>query len=394
MKSYIIFGVGECGRRVRKELSENGINVSFFLDSDIKKKDDVVDGTKVVFWDDYIECEYDQTVIICSFKETVKNEMKRILEVAQKKYVIWEEFWGSYSEGKIHKLAIWGWWQGHNLGDNWIRSINKKCFPNAIFISTDYSKIEKFDFVLIGGGGVFINDTISPWNVENIPAFGAWGIGAEFQHKNKNAQNLAKQADFFWARDKHSYELMHIDNGEEAYDVTFVDPLDWSENVNIDSVLLIWYIKDTVSSKLYSTYTYRGDTPFEECKIYLKNCFSAIKESDFQTYDDDISSLIGDSGVIISGKYHGIVAAIQMGIPCVAIEVSTKLRDIMTECGLEEYCISVDETSKLPQVINKLKQNVSAIREKQWKYRMHAHLVMRERYMQIVRILDERNLLS
>ena len=62
------------------------------------------------------------------------------------------------------KLYVWGWWQGNNLGDNWIKKTLGHHFPNAIFVDTSVQQFEKNSFVICGGGGLFIYDVISPWN--------------------------------------------------------------------------------------------------------------------------------------------------------------------------------------------------------------------------------------
>ena len=62
-----------------------------------------------------------------------------------------------------HRLYIWGWWQGNNLGDNWIKKTLQNCFPKAEFIDTSVTKFEKGSFVICGGGGLFIFDVINPW---------------------------------------------------------------------------------------------------------------------------------------------------------------------------------------------------------------------------------------
>lgn len=63
-----------------------------------------------------------------------------------------------------NKLYIWGWWQGNNLGDNWIKNVLGELFPNANFIDTSVRKFEKNSFVICGGGGLFVHDVIEPWD--------------------------------------------------------------------------------------------------------------------------------------------------------------------------------------------------------------------------------------
>ena len=64
----------------------------------------------------------------------------------------------------MKKLGIWGWWQGGNLGDNWIKKTLSSVFPEADFIDTRTTDFSGYSFVICGGGGLFIKDVISPWN--------------------------------------------------------------------------------------------------------------------------------------------------------------------------------------------------------------------------------------
>jgi hypothetical protein len=48
---------------------------------------------------------------------------------------------GSRERGS--RLAIWGWWQGRNLGDNWIKSIWAELFPAAVFLDTTQMSLDE-----------------------------------------------------------------------------------------------------------------------------------------------------------------------------------------------------------------------------------------------------------
>ena len=124
------------------------------------------------------------------------------------------------------KLAIWGWWQGGNLGDNWIKKVLSDIFPEACFINTNEKEFSDYDFVICGGGGLYIYDTIRPWTEysQNTP-FGMLGLGAEFPHKSNNALELKEKSCFFYIRDQYSLDCMKIKDIPRSYDLTFYDPL-------------------------------------------------------------------------------------------------------------------------------------------------------------------------
>ena len=279
------------------------------------------------------------------------------------------------------QLYIWGWWQGNNLGDNWIKRTLGYFFPEAEFIDTSVQKFEKNSFVICGGGGLFIYDVISPW--KKIPkniAYGILGIGAEFPHENTSAIELYKNSKFFYVRDQYSLDCMHIRDVERSYDLTFAKPLKFSDNNETkgNKLFFIWRNGyELLNKKKFYDYINQTENDlYDKWKKNIDNHFTETIEDDFQTQDDNIENRIADCGFVISGRYHGIVAAIQRGIPFIAIDICPKIRALATECGLEEYCIKISEVDKIDYLINKAKSEKKQIREKELAYVKTAHKVL------------------
>jgi len=270
-----------------------------------------------------------------------------------------------------NQLFIWGWWQGNNLGDNWIKRTLHYWFPDAKYIDTTVQKFEKNSFVICGGGGLFIYDVISPWDhfQKNI-SFGMLGLGAEFPHESRTAVSVCEKAKFFYVRDPYSLDCMHIDNVARSYDLTFSLPLSWTEKAESDrrKVFFVWRDgHELLSNPRFNSYIQSGSS-YEEWKSVLEERFDVIVEDDFQTHDDDIEARIADCSFVVSGRYHGIVAAIQKGLPFLAIDICPKIRALLEDCGLSEYCIKISEIDKAPELIDKALREVDAIREKEKRY--------------------------
>ena len=232
------------------------------------------------------------------------------------------------------KIGVWGWWQGNNLGDNWIRHILESYFPDAEFVPTSETNFSEYNYIVCGGGGLFIYDVISPFDQIdiNVP-FGIIGMGAEFEHESNLAKRLADKADFFYVRDKYSIDCMHLAEENTSYDVTFLKPLDIlpREKVDLDSVFFVWRDgHELLKNRKFNAYIQYEDTYQEWVKRIGYN-FSTIRKNDFQSNEYDILSLMENSGFVISGRYHGIVAAIQRGIPFVAIDICPKIRALLQE---------------------------------------------------------------
>lgn len=279
----------------------------------------------------------------------------------------------------MKKIAIWGWWQGNNLGDNWIKKTLQELFPYAEFIDTSIMDFSDYDFVICGGGGLYIYDVISPWKqYEQHMPFGMIGLGAEFKHTSDIAKRLSEQAKFFYVRDQYSFECMKLQNLPRSYDITFARPLDWleREQVKMNQVFFVW--RDGVEllkNEQFNHYIQYKDVKKDwESLVYTE--FANVSADDFQTKEDNIEERIAGCGFVISGRYHGIMAAIQKGLPFIAIDICPKIRALVQECGLEEYCVKISEVDKVRGLIQKAKRDVDQIRDKELQYRMKAKSVL------------------
>jgi hypothetical protein len=277
------------------------------------------------------------------------------------------------------RLAVWGWWQGRNLGDNWIRRTVSGLFPEAEFIDTRVQNFSAYDFVICGGGGLFIYDVIKPWvDYTQKTPYGILGLGAEFPHRTEQAQKLSRNAAFFYVRDRYTLDCMKIYDTEQSYDITFASPLSFTDDGSLDmnKVFFVWRDgREHLGNALFKEYICYEDKADEYDRI-IADAFDEIRADDFQTGGDDIEHRIDGCGFVISGRYHGIVAAIQKGLPCIAIDICPKIRALMRECGLEEYCIKINQTEKLRELIDKAKSESEAIRKKQLVYREKAVITL------------------
>lgn len=292
------------------------------------------------------------------------------------------------------KLYIWGWWQGNNLGDNWIKKTLATIFPEANFIDTNVQKFEEDSFVICGGGGLFIYDVISPWDrLEKNIAYGMVGLGAEFPHNTETAIQVMKGAKFFYVRDQYSLDCMHIGEIEQSYDITFANPMNVVpiETVNLNKLFFVWRDgHELIRNEQFNNYIQSGSS-YEEWKNCVSDNFVDIVEDDFQTGEDNIEERISDCGFIISGRYHGIVSAIQKGLPFLAIDICPKIRALLREVGLEEYCIKISEINRAKELILKAKNNLEEIRKIEYEYCIRANRILkgqiRKAKLEILKVL-------
>lgn len=273
------------------------------------------------------------------------------------------------------KVAFWGWWSGKNLGDNWIKEILKFEFPTSIFIDCSVAEFDNYGMVICGGGGLFIHDVMECWRKPiNIP-YGLIGLGAEFPHNSNSAKTLSEHAEFFFVRDSYSLRCMDLNDSFLSRDVTFLKPLKWLDVINDSVCLLSWRFDVLGLKKSHLNFdNYIGEqTEKEIWDNLLSKLFKSVVQNDFSTTSSDISIIMDGVGFVVSARFHGIVAAIQKGIPCIGIDVCPKIRTLLEDCGLSDYCIKLSEVDKLPSLIKKAQQDTSKIRSKQKNYRDNAN---------------------
>lgn len=267
------------------------------------------------------------------------------------------------------KLAIWGWWQGKNLGDNWIRNILSGFFPQADFIDTCVHDLGKYDFVICGGGGLFIRNVIPPWDGEVKVPFGVLGLGAEFSHVDKSkAMKLAQKADFFYVRDQYSVTCMGVPQSTRSYDITFARPLSEDPNPDLNTVFFVW--RDPVELLRYPDFQrYIGMVEsYAVWKENLSSVFRIIREDNFYTPECRIEEMMRHCGFVVSGRYHGIVAAMQKRVPCIGIDLCPKIRSLMREAGMEKYCLKIGEIGAIHALVREARADCRNIRQKQDAY--------------------------
>jgi glycosyltransferase involved in cell wall biosynthesis len=125
----------------------------------------------------------------------------------------------------------------------------------------------------------------------------------------------------------------------------------------------------------------------EEWLSLLESNYADITFDDFQTPNFDIVDRMGNCGFVISGRYHGIVAAIQRGLPFIAIDICPKIRALVEECGLSEYCVKVSEIDKVQYLIDCAKCRVNEIRIKEREYINKANICLLKQMLKIKQII-------
>jgi len=150
---------------------------------------------------------------------------------------------------------------------------------------------------------------------------------------------------------------MHLSQRCLSYDITFSKPLSQSSEKKNDSLLFVWKNPDELIA-FEDFYEYIGSVTEKEIwRNELQTHFSVFREYSFSGDRCYIGELTEGVGFIVSARYHGIVAAIQRGIPCIGFDLCPKIRSIMRECGIEDFCIKLNEIGKIRPLLKRAQQH-------------------------------------
>jgi hypothetical protein len=331
-------------------------------------------------------------VLITNSTKNTNSQNKIIKSIIKKD----QSIYNFHNISRKFKIAVWGWTQGQNLGDDWISQSIQRRFPGIIPITTEIEDFSIYNFVIIGGGGLLNGPKLrSPFNKPLSVQYGSFGLGGEFEITEKDElKKLINLSKFFGVRDTRNLSTFNIEGNrrlEISGDCTFLYPLTrMTPNKKIIKIKIIW--RDPYGLQKWHTSKHHTDdgeqlnTMFKEYigpiplddnekalgiyKDILRNygtvIFDNYRVTQFKI--DDLYDRFMQIDLVVTMRYHGVVAAIQLGIPCIAIDIYPKVKTIMTEAGLDKYCIKVGEFQKISGLIQNIKIDWDNIRLKMSEY--------------------------
>jgi len=287
------------------------------------------------------------------------------------------------------KLGFMGWWKGKNEGDNYIKYCLKRSFSdyNVTFLSTclptwtNLRKINKLDFLIIGGGGLFIERPPPPFNTYldwkhklKVP-FGFLGIGVqEINPKlSPTYQALCDDSIFFSVRDEDSHDLLRpfSSNILVAPDLTFLYPRTLPIGIRdkIGVNLRVWNFDEKRSYDNKEWCKAINDLPNTKKTIplsFLKNIDDreAMKNINGEKNKKFDMMLYSDVHIMIGMRYHSIIFAVQNFIPSIGISYTPKVRRLFSAMYLDRYCLGLDEYDELENTFFSLVENFEYVTKK------------------------------
>ncbi len=107
---------------------------------------------------------------------------------------------------------------------------------------------------------------------------------------------------------------------------------------------------------------YIGTVPYESGGILFSKLRTLVEKFYMSDYDlldtkfdvESIQKKFKITKLMICFDYYSILLAIQLKIPCIAIDVNPSIRELMVDCGLQEFCIKCSDIPYINNILEKL----------------------------------------
>lgn len=307
------------------------------------------------------------------------------------------------------KIGILGWYHQNNAGDDRILYCIKTKFKALgtesieIFIAWDelssrIDEINKCTFLIVGGGGLILRNTnrlVSAFEKITIP-FGLMGVSVDSEGPDNSdfIAYLSKRSKFILVRDSFSRKAFEKYNKSDLFqapDLTFLYPYKSDSGINKEHSVAVslrpWspnvfkqYTKNhhrftVVSRKIPFLVTMLGlwkpekfmrtlsmsvsetmkpfplhNSPNGD-NILLGKFFNSENLSEF-----DIE-ILRQSDYLIGMRLHAIIFATQLGIPFIALNYASKVRNYVEDLDLAEFIVEIYNYKNIGKKIKEIKKN-------------------------------------
>lgn len=304
-------------------------------------------------------------------------------------------------------IAILGWYHRNNAGDDRIlECINKKLstygtIDTVVFVAwedlkTKISKINNCDFLLVGGGGLILRSTnrlVDDFkNITIDWAFFGVSVDSVGADNKLFIDHIANHAKFILVRDDFSYNVFKTLQNAKIYqapDLTFLYPYKPSEVSAIENKVSLslrpW--KPNLFKQFTKNY-YRFNHLVHKFPFLIKlpgfwneqRFVKLLKTNDkliikpFPLYfdktsgDDKIISryfevaeddsfdieILKNSSYLIGMRLHSLIFATQLGIPFIAMNYASKVKNYSALVGMSKYVLELKYYHQIQKKINQL----------------------------------------
>lgn len=274
-------------------------------------------------------------------------------------------------------IGVIGWWHYGNEGDfRILESLYQALLPHTLVpidapfrLTADViHRLNRLDFVLIGGGGLFIGgpprpfDTFHQWADELQTPLGVVGVGIDAiaNEKRPALSALLERAEFFYVRDRVSLELLSHPKASLIPDLTFLYPqrINFSQRKHQtgDAAICGVNLREMphIQMDAWIKTFQRMELDFRGIPLSTYGKWSEtelLQQIDPQCVQQFSPDLYRGLDLMVGTAFHSIIFAIQNAVPVIAIAYAPKVPRLMHELGLDGYVLSPDDWDRLPALI-------------------------------------------
>lgn len=220
------------------------------------------------------------------------------------------------------------------------------------------------DFVVIGGGGLFMDYFAEFWEkllqVDNL-AFGIWGVGyCDITHEDSAPpqhliDEVVRRSRFCFVRDPMTVQYlskfsMPSPTGCPAV-LYFQDPGRSGRGIlHIDNYT-------TVGSRAFAVMDELGRQFAEDTGRSYRHANNQIKAGDEKQLASRLQKY-RDADIVLSSALHGCIIGVALGCKVVAVSGDRKIDSFMSSVGLNEWVCSNERLDLLPDLLRKVDSQV------------------------------------
>jgi len=219
--------------------------------------------------------------------------------------------------------------------------------------------LNTFDYLILGGGGLFIQGVLPPfdtfhlWGDRLSTPISVIGLGVDrVPSLHRDAlQALIQQTHMFVVRDLQSAELINSPKVEVYPDMTFAYPLKQSlrprpNQIPVCGINLRACLRENLPAwqqVLQEIEVERVGLPF--WKNVDVNDADVVLSLDENCEERDVINAYQQIDFLVGTAFHSIVFAVQAGIPFVAIGYASKVKRFVSDLGLENCILDVNQAN-------------------------------------------------
>jgi polysaccharide pyruvyl transferase WcaK-like protein len=282
------------------------------------------------------------------------------------------------------KIAVLGYYHALNAGDDRLQfCINRLVQEHTVVFLPHYlvppkEYLQDFDWILIGGGGLVFEPVgiwANPqrWLAKCRAKIGVLGLGVNRVDADllQAVTQIIERSTFFYVRDQPSWALLNYHPQVEVYtDLSWCFPLmGWQEleaGIALNLLPCAWktfnlddWVEALVGHEVHPFPFHFGK---DRDADLLRRYFGDRTPTEFSLKP------LQQCELLVTCRFHGIIFAMQMGKPFVAINYDDKVQRLLADAELSECLLETTEPMNLVEKIQLVVERRALFQEKMATY--------------------------